>query len=318
MHTFSEWMELRGETRLSENISNAQNYFRKMWDERNDPASLHMFPAWELCPGYEWEESLPEWHARWQKCGGILSEGRMIAPKWDSIWEHLSSTFYDGLGRPYPPYARSSCARWRNMGQDEAIVVGAISEAEFENRMKMFPPPEPLIDKDGNPLSQDMLKQIVQDLEEEIYRLGGPPPNATRAERFAHERKSREERSAKAKADYEKQRQAKRDSYEEKDATFRLLEQIETSLFTEPTITDKRRSTWLHESLATLLKTPYFDQYPNWRARTWLAYADLYKQLGDPVNELRSLREAITINPKLSVKKRIKSLLKIPENGSVL
>lgn len=279
-----------------------------MWEERNDPISLPMHPAWELCLGYEWEESLPEWHVRWQKCGGMLHEGRMIAAKWDPIWERLSATFYDGLGKPYPPYARSSCARWRNIGQDEAIVIGAISEAEYEDRMNMFPPPEPLIDKDGNPLSQDKLKQLLQELQEEIFRNGGPPPNATRAERVAHERKRQEESAAKAKADYEKQRQAKRDAYAEKDAVFRLLEEIESSLLSEPSISDQRRNTWLQESLSTLLQTPYFDQYPNWRARTWLAYANLYKQLGDSANELRSLEEAIKINPKLAVKKRIKSL----------
>ena len=307
MPTFSEWMEYRGETRLSENIAQSQNSSRRMWEERNDPISLPMHPAWELCLGYEWEESLPEWHVRWQKCGGILHEGRMIAAKWDPIWERLSATFYDGLGKPYPPYARSSCARWSNIGQDEAIVVGAISEAEYEDRMQMFPPPD-LIDKDGKPLSQDKLKQILQELQEEIYRNGGPPPNATRAERVAHERKRREESAAKSKAEYEKQRQAKRDAYAKKDAVFRLLEEVESSLLSEPSISDQRRNAWLQESLSTLLQTPHFDPYPNWRARTWLAYANLYKQLGDPANELRSLEEAIKINPKLAVKKRIKSL----------
>lgn len=176
-----------------------------MWEERENPASLWSFPAWELCLGNYWHESKEEWHSRWTRCGGKLAEGRMIAAKWDVIWETLSSTFYDGLGFPYPPYARSSCAYWSDIDQDEAIVVGAISEADFNDYMAQFSR-KPLIGKDGKPIPNELLQAIRDGLEEEIYRSGGPRPDATRAERVAHERKRREESFARAQAEYERRR----------------------------------------------------------------------------------------------------------------
>jgi len=132
---FTEWLQHCGEARLAEIIACSQKCYREMWEQRRDPNSLWQFPAWELCLGTYWQEPLEEWHSRWKHCGGRLCEGRMIAAKWDGIWERLSSTFYDGLGHPYPPYARSSCAHWSQIDQDEAIVAGAISESEFSTYM---------------------------------------------------------------------------------------------------------------------------------------------------------------------------------------
>ena len=80
--------------------------------------------------GYEWTESLEEWRARWEACGGTLFDGRMIAAKRGTIWEKLSGMFPDGLGKPYPPYARSSCAMWMDVGREECEILGVkINEA---------------------------------------------------------------------------------------------------------------------------------------------------------------------------------------------
>lgn len=257
--------------------------------------------------GSYWQESLDEWHERWCKCGGKLFDGRMIAATWNIIWGRLSQTFYDGLSTPYPPYARSSCARWTAIGQDEAIVIGVISEQEHNERIAQLPPPEPFLDKDGKPIPTELLVELARELEKDIYRHGGPPPGATRAERVAHERKRQEESEAKMQADYEK-RKAEGDERVAQNSVFRLLEEVEGSLRSAETVQDPRRREWLVASLGTLTNTPYFDRYPNWRARAWLAQANLHEQTSNPMNELACLEKAIAINAKLPIKKRIKKL----------
>lgn len=309
MITFTEWVKHWGEAKLADHIERSKRNGQRMWNDRNSSHALWSYPAWELYPGNYWQESIEEWHVRWHKCGGRLSEGRMIAAKWDSIWEKLSNTFYDGLNTPYPPYARSSCASWKEIGQDEAIFIGAISEASFKEYMAKQPPSEPLLDKDGKPISKELLKSVARELAEDIYRNGGPRPGATRAERVEHERKRKEEASAKAQADYEK-RKSEPNEYAEKNAVFRLLEKVETSLRVDPTVEDPRRSEWLLASLAALTSSCHFDRYPNWRARAWLAYANFHKQAPDVSNELTCLEKALELDNRLPIKRRIKKLQK--------
>jgi hypothetical protein len=301
--TFAEWLAHWGEERLAENLDQSQKCYRRMWEERENPGFLWWFPAWELCLGSYWHESPEEWHSRWKDCGGKLSEDRMIAAKWDIIWGRLSSTFYDGLGYAYPPYARSSCAYWLNIDQDEAIVVGAISESQFKDYMAQFKR-EPPMDKDGKPFSKEFLLALRRALEEEIYRGGGPRPGATHTERVSHERKQRKESFARAQAEYERRRNER----DEQNSVFRLLEQVEASLRDLPSVQDSRRWEWLCTTLNTLTTTPHFDRYPNWRARAWLAHAEMYATSSDRVNELLCLEQALQLNSKLPIKRRIKKL----------
>ena len=301
--TFAEWLEHWGEPRIQEITAGSEKCYRSMWETRDGSSGPWQFPAWELCLGPYWDESLTNWHSRWERCGGRLCEGRMIAAKWDSIWSKLSSTFYDGFGRPYPPYARSSCAHWVNIGQDEAIVSGAITESELNDYMARFPR-EPLIDKDGNPIPQELIQAAVEELEEQIYRNGGPRPGAGREERVSHERGRREESLASAQIEY-----ARRSlEGKEQEAVFRLLEQVEETLRESPFVVDPRRWEWLCSSVSNLTTTTYFDRYPNWRARAWIACADLHRVSSDSASELSCLEHAISINSKAPVKRRIKKL----------
>lgn len=305
--TFSEWVKHWGEARLTEAIESSQNGNRRMWEEREDADALWQYPAWELCLGQYWEESLSEWHARWLECGGRLCEGRMIAVKWNGIWAKLSSTFYDGLGQPYPPYARSSCAYWMSVNQDEAIVTGAISETEFHDYIAQFPR-EPLLGKDGEPISKEFLQSILKELEESIHSRGGPPPGASRAERVAHDRKRSAEKFARIHAEYEQRSREENREYEAKNSVFRLLEQVEASLGEAPVVKDSRRWEWLCTSVNTLTSTAYFDEYPNWRARAWICSAELHRLTSDGASELSCLEHALSINARLPIKRRIKKL----------
>lgn len=307
MPTFTEWVTHWGEPRLIEVIESSQRCYGRMWEESKNTDAIWQYPAWELCLGQYWEESLSEWHSRWQGCGGQLHEGRMIAVKWDTIWAKLSSTFYDGLGQPYPPYARSSCAHWTSIDQDEAIVTGAISESVFNDYVAQFPR-EPLLGKDGNPISKELLQSLLNELTESIHRRGGPPPGATRSERVAHERKQREETFARIHAEYEQRSLEDNREYEAKNSVFRLLEQVEASIRDAPVVKDARRWEWLCASVNTLTSTAYFDEYPNWRARAWICSAELHRLNGDFSNELSCLEQALSINERLPIKRRIKKL----------
>lgn len=302
--TFAEWVANFGEKRLAENIASSQKAGQRHWEERTDATTLRIIPGWELCfIGNRWYESLDEWHSRWERCGGRLSEGRMIAAKWDPIWTKLSSTFDDGLGEPYPPYARSSDAYWMDVDQDEAIVVGAITESEFSDCMAQFPR-EQILSKDGQPLSSEQLRTMYEEVLEEIDRNGGQRPPETRAGRVALKRKMLENSVKRSHAEYEK-RNAER---EEQNAVFRLLEKVELSLKDSPSPKDASRWQWLCSSVGTLTKTSYFECYPNWLARAWLACAEMHRLLSDPANELSCLELALSFNNRLPIKRRIKAL----------
>jgi hypothetical protein len=291
--TFTRWLEHCGETRLAEIIVSSEKCYSSMWEDRTNPSALRQFPAWELTLGFYWQENEEEWHSRWRECGGRLFEGRMIAAKWDAVWERLSSTFYDGLGHPYPPYARSSCARWASIDEDEAIVVGAISESEFLAHTSQAHR-EPLNDEEGNIISREELEELRGEIAEEIYRCGGPPRGATRAERVAHEHQRRLESLAQAKRAYENRNRESN----ERDSAFWLLEQVEASLRGLPSVKDARRPEWLLTSLKTLTLTPYFERYPYRRVRAWLLLADLHRQSSDPISELSCLENALRLRNK--------------------
>lgn len=73
------------------------------------PERTVIFPAWE----YVRKESRKEvrnWQMRWEEAGGELIDGRMLAWKWDAVWERLgdSSLFSDGLDTGFAPYAFNS------------------------------------------------------------------------------------------------------------------------------------------------------------------------------------------------------------------
>ncbi len=309
LQSFSECLERRGEEWLKEQINQCQQSNRKEYEQgQNDRAALWWYPTWELCLGQSWEESLEQWHERWAQCGGKLYEGRMIAAKWDGIWQRLSRTFYDGLGEAFPPYAKSSCAYWRELDQDESIVIGVITEAELQTRMKAFPPMEPPLGKDGKPLSMEFLKEVKRGLEEEIFRDGGPRPGASREERVANKRQRRQEMYEEARAEYAGRNIAAREDRVKQDAVFRLLEEVERSLREAPVVNDKKRWAWLVESITKLTTTTYFDRYPNWKARAWVACGEMHRMAASTADELASLKYALEFNPKLSVKRRIRAL----------
>lgn len=126
---------------LETNQRMAQNYGRLL--QGNEPDALWQYPAWELVRIYPREvergfrrgkggalEADPDnaWEERWQKAGGDLVDGRMIALKGAEIWTALgdSGTFEDGLDNPFPPFAFNSGMGWREVPRDEAVELGLV------------------------------------------------------------------------------------------------------------------------------------------------------------------------------------------------
>jgi hypothetical protein len=202
--TFHQWLTHWGEDRLNALQEDRKRCYRRMWDKSQDPDHLRAFPAWELILGSSWHEDIDSWRKRWTDCGGVLNNGRMLAPKWHPVWRKLSSTLPDGYGNPYPPYARSSCAFWQDLGVDEAIVYGALSEAEYDAFRRQHPAP-PLIGHDGLPIPRDVLQALRDKLRHSRYLTGGPHPEASRAERVAHKEKLAADAVVRAQAAYEQQ-----------------------------------------------------------------------------------------------------------------
>lgn len=118
------------------NIEDAMEYGR--WRARQDPDILDMFPADELTRVEQrmvprgWRRgpggaliAVPDesWPARWERAGGRIIDGRMIAPKGDPIWVAISR-----FGRPWPPFDFNSGMGLVDVSRAEAEDLGVIAK----------------------------------------------------------------------------------------------------------------------------------------------------------------------------------------------
>ena len=107
-------------------------------------ATVMLWPAWELARQYTRRMPRDDWGYRWQAAGDSvgwesaltlrgITGGRMIALKSSPIWAALGAGaggYTDTLGNPYPPFAYGSGLDWQEVGRDECIALGLISEDE--------------------------------------------------------------------------------------------------------------------------------------------------------------------------------------------
>jgi hypothetical protein len=136
-HSSDKRINLVLETNLRQ-VANAA--FR---EQGQTDAALFAFPAWELVRIYPREVPRGErrtagggiaadpgnsWEARWQKAGGELVSGRMVARKDDPVWDKLgdSGLFNDGLDQPYPPFAFNSGMGVREVSREDALSLAVI------------------------------------------------------------------------------------------------------------------------------------------------------------------------------------------------
>lgn len=116
---------------LETNVDTARGY--GWWAQGQQEDVLDEFPADELIriqvpKGGEAAER--DWAARWEEAGGQFYDGRMVAPKNAAVWSALGdpSTFPDGLGNPYPPFAFNSGEGTRDVDRDQAEQMGVVTK----------------------------------------------------------------------------------------------------------------------------------------------------------------------------------------------
>lgn len=90
---------------------------------QNDPDILDAFPCLELYR-LESRKEEREWTRRWERNGGKLYTGRMIARKDDPIWSAISA-----FGNPYPPFDYNSGMWTREIDRSEAEDLGVIKRS---------------------------------------------------------------------------------------------------------------------------------------------------------------------------------------------
>jgi hypothetical protein len=120
------------------NAATASGYGQFMQGQK----SLDAAPAWELYRAFQ-RKVLRNWIQRFEKAGGSLVKGRLVALKNDKIWERLGSTslFDDALGNPYPPFAFNSGMRWKSVSRRDAIDLDLI-DRDTQIKPETLPPPK--------------------------------------------------------------------------------------------------------------------------------------------------------------------------------
>ncbi len=130
---------------LQTNARQVANYMLR--EKGTTPFALYQFPAWELLRIYPREYprgtkrgpkgaivEVPDeaWPARWEKMGGTLSDGKMIARKDDPIWDALGNreNFTDALDSCYPPLAYGSGMGWREVPRAECESLGLLEPGD--------------------------------------------------------------------------------------------------------------------------------------------------------------------------------------------
>ena len=99
------------------------NAYRSFDDEENDD-TLDTYPALEVIAIGE-PEFQRDWPAAWQRAGGLLYDGRLIAKRDDPVWLALSD-----FGYPFPPFSFDSLISSRAVLRETAVELAVVGERE--------------------------------------------------------------------------------------------------------------------------------------------------------------------------------------------
>jgi hypothetical protein len=98
------------------NVSLAQGYGHHTAGQ--DPVVLDAFPCQELVREVQSRLQRP-WPTIWERAGGRIYSGRMVALKNDPVWVNISR-----FGLPYPPFDFNSGMGVRDITRREALALG--------------------------------------------------------------------------------------------------------------------------------------------------------------------------------------------------
>lgn len=102
---------------IKTNVAQARGFIQHA--EGMTPGALWAFPAQEFLRVEERREPRKDWAQRWQKAGGKIYGGRMIALKTDPVWTRLGP-----FGNPYPPFDWGSGMGVQDVSRKEAQELG--------------------------------------------------------------------------------------------------------------------------------------------------------------------------------------------------
>lgn len=110
-----------GRARMIYDMQTQQAYGQAQWNVDTDPENLNAVPAQEFKRLEPRKKPREDWGQRWQRAGGKLYGGRMIALKTDPVWMELSR-----FGTPWPPYDYQSGMGVVDIYRDEAEALGLV------------------------------------------------------------------------------------------------------------------------------------------------------------------------------------------------
>lgn len=98
--------------------------------QMREPDNQHYFPFLELVPSSA-HDPRKNWGIRWERIGGTLVEGKRIiapvdSPHWDALGSHAK--FKDAFNSTTPPFAFGSTRIWQQVGREDAIKLGLMTE----------------------------------------------------------------------------------------------------------------------------------------------------------------------------------------------
>lgn len=148
--------ERRAELIYQQQVGQAYGYAH--YKGAQDPDALQAAPAQELVRVRQ--AKIPrDWIDRWQRAGGRLIQGRMIALKSDDIWRRISR-----FDNPWPPYDFGSGMWVEDILAPEAIDLGLIAPGQ------RIPPSEP----DFNRHLEASVTNLSPELRQNLQSLFGP------------------------------------------------------------------------------------------------------------------------------------------------
>ena len=169
----------RIQTSLRTNVQLLQGWGQKT----RGLAAQSAVPAWELVR-FEGRKAPRDWKERFERAGGEILHGRMVALKMDPVWDELGNQDDDSLGTDYPPFAYGSGMGWLGVTHQAAIALGLIDAAWTPPKPKPVSSPNESLETTPQIATRairDALSQHLQGLAEwQGDKLLFTDPNGTR------------------------------------------------------------------------------------------------------------------------------------------
>lgn len=124
---------------LRTNVRLLQGWSRKERGLR--PGALRAFPGWELVR-FEGRKVPRNWQQRFDRAGGRIVNGRLIALKTSIVWRELGNGDQDSMGVDYPPFAWGSGMGWKPVAFSVMKKLGYLDGYEFPEAMPVRSPNE--------------------------------------------------------------------------------------------------------------------------------------------------------------------------------